>query len=141
VAINPHPGFVTIPGRGPPRLPATAGGREVAMPSTGWGRGGQAGLAWGLWALTLLGLGATMWLASLLRRDGYPPLAPLLARGGPPPPAAAPQRGHRGGGVSPGQGGGAGGQPPARPAGRLAAGRPGAVHRHLRVRLLLHPLR
>jgi hypothetical protein len=40
-----------------------------------------AGLAWGLWALTLLGLGATLWLDALLRRDGHPELAYLLGSG------------------------------------------------------------
>ena len=51
------------------------------MPRTGWGRGGQAGLAWGLWALTLAGLGATLWLDTLLRRDSYPELAFLVGTG------------------------------------------------------------
>ena len=30
-----------------------------------------AGLAWALWALTLLGLVATLWLDRLLRRAGF----------------------------------------------------------------------
>jgi hypothetical protein len=47
------------------------------MPRKRWARG----LAWGLWALTLLGLGATLWLDALLRRDGYPDLAYLLGTG------------------------------------------------------------
>jgi hypothetical protein len=47
------------------------------MPKTGWARG----VAWGLWALTLVGLGATLWLDALLRRDGYPGLAYLLGTG------------------------------------------------------------
>jgi hypothetical protein len=51
------------------------------MPRTGWARAGPAGLAWGLWALTLIGLGATLWLDALLRRDGYPDLAYLLSTG------------------------------------------------------------
>jgi hypothetical protein len=38
-------------------------------------------VAWGLWALTLVGLGATLWLDALLRRDGYPGLAYLLGTG------------------------------------------------------------
>jgi len=41
------------------------------MPKTGWARGWwPAGLAWGLWAVTLVGLGATVWLDVLLRRVG-----------------------------------------------------------------------
>src|SRR5829696_3632244 len=48
------------------------------MPRTRWG---PAGLAWALWALTLLGLGATLWLDALLRRGGYPELAYLLGSG------------------------------------------------------------
>jgi len=47
------------------------------MPRTGWARG----LAWGLWALTLLGLGATGWLDVLLRRTGYPGLAQVVGTG------------------------------------------------------------
>jgi hypothetical protein len=38
-------------------------------------------VAWGLWALTLVGLGATLWLDVLLRRDGYAGLAYLLGTG------------------------------------------------------------
>jgi hypothetical protein len=38
-------------------------------------------VAWGLWALTLAGLGATLWLDALLRRDGYPGLTYLLGTG------------------------------------------------------------
>jgi hypothetical protein len=38
-------------------------------------------VAWGLWALTMVGLGATLWLDALLRRDGYPELAFLLGTG------------------------------------------------------------
>jgi hypothetical protein len=38
-------------------------------------------LAWGLWALTLLGLGATSWLDVLLRRTGYPGLAQVVGTG------------------------------------------------------------
>jgi len=51
------------------------------MPRTGWARGRAAGLAWGLWALTLAGLGGSLWLDALLRRDGYPELAFLLGTG------------------------------------------------------------
>jgi hypothetical protein len=40
-----------------------------------------AGLAWALWALTLLGLGATLWLDGLLQGAGYPELAYLLGSG------------------------------------------------------------
>ena len=47
------------------------------MPRTGWARG----LAWGLLALTLLGLGATGWLDVLLRRTGYPGLAQVVGTG------------------------------------------------------------
>ena len=47
------------------------------MPRTGWARG----VAWGLWALTLAGLGAGLWLDTLLRRAGYPELAYLLSGG------------------------------------------------------------
>jgi hypothetical protein len=54
------------------------------MSRTGWARGGPAGLAWGLWALTVLGLAATLWLDALLRRDGYPQLAILLGTGNAP---------------------------------------------------------
>jgi len=43
--------------------------------------GSSRGVAWGLWALTLAGLGATLWLDALLRRDGYPELAYLLGTG------------------------------------------------------------
>jgi hypothetical protein len=52
------------------------------MPRTG--RWWPAGVAWGLLALTLLGLGATLWLDALLRRDGYPELAYLLGTGNAP---------------------------------------------------------
>ena len=48
------------------------------MPRTGWR---TAGPAWALWALTLLGLGATLWLDVLLRQAGYPELAQLVATG------------------------------------------------------------
>ena len=40
-------------------------------------RSWPAGLAWALWALTLLGLAATFWLDELLRQAGYPELALL----------------------------------------------------------------
>jgi hypothetical protein len=40
-----------------------------------------AGLAWALWALTLLGLAATVWLDRLLRQAGLPELTFLLGRG------------------------------------------------------------
>jgi hypothetical protein len=40
-----------------------------------------AGLAWALWALTLLGLAATVWLDRLLRQAGRPELAALPASG------------------------------------------------------------
>jgi hypothetical protein len=40
-----------------------------------------AGLAWALWALTLLGLGMTLWLDTLLHQAGYPALAYLLTSG------------------------------------------------------------
>jgi hypothetical protein len=49
------------------------------MPRTG--RWGPAGVAWGLWALTLVGLGATGWLDVLLRRTGYPELAQMVGTG------------------------------------------------------------
>jgi hypothetical protein len=42
-----------------------------------WPRWWPAGLAWALWALTLLGLAATLWLDGLLRQAGYPELAIL----------------------------------------------------------------
>jgi MFS family permease len=48
-----------------------------------------AGLAWGLWALTLLGLGATLWLDALLRRAGYAELALVLGGGSVPSLVAA----------------------------------------------------
>jgi hypothetical protein len=38
-----------------------------------------AGLAWGLWALAMLGLGAGLWMDTLLRRTGYEELAFLLS--------------------------------------------------------------
>jgi signal transduction histidine kinase len=38
-------------------------------------------LAWALWALTLLGLAATLWLDRLLRQTGYPELALLWGTG------------------------------------------------------------
>jgi hypothetical protein len=38
-----------------------------------------AGLAWGLWALAMLGLGAGLWMDTLLRRTGYGELAFLLS--------------------------------------------------------------
>jgi hypothetical protein len=44
------------------------------MPRTRW-----AGLAWALWALTLLGLAATAWLDRLLGQAGRPDLAWLEA--------------------------------------------------------------
>ena len=59
------------------------------MSRTGWARGGPAGLAWGLWALTVLGLAATLWLDALLHRDGYPQLAILLGTGNAPTLVAA----------------------------------------------------
>jgi hypothetical protein len=40
-----------------------------------------AGLAWALWALTLLGLAATVWLDRLLRQAGLPELTFLLGSG------------------------------------------------------------
>jgi len=40
-----------------------------------------AELAWGLWALTMLGMGAIIWLDLLLRRDGYPELAQVVGSG------------------------------------------------------------
>jgi hypothetical protein len=42
-----------------------------------WPRSWPAGLAWALWALTLLGLAATFWLDELLRQAGHPGLAIL----------------------------------------------------------------
>src|SRR5215211_4356629 len=48
------------------------------MPRLRWW---PAGLAWALWALTLLGLAATIWLDILLRRAGYPELAQLVGSG------------------------------------------------------------
>jgi hypothetical protein len=39
-----------------------------------WSRWWAAGLAWALWALTLLGLGAALWLDYLLCRAGRPEL-------------------------------------------------------------------
>ena len=51
----------------------------MAVPRTG--RWWPTGVAWGLWALTLAGLGATLWLDALLRQDGYPELAYLLGTG------------------------------------------------------------
>ena len=46
----------------------------MAMPGTRYTRG----VAWGLWALTLAGLGAISWLDVLLRRAGYPELTQLV---------------------------------------------------------------
>ena len=40
-----------------------------------------AGVAWGLWTLTLLGLAATAWLDQLLRQAGRPELVQLDAEG------------------------------------------------------------
>src|SRR4029077_18874851 len=40
-----------------------------------------AGLAWGLWAVAILGLGAGLWMDPLLRRTGYGELAFLLSSG------------------------------------------------------------
>ena len=48
-------------------------GSPRAWPRRWW----PGGLAWGLWALTVLGLAATVWLDRLLRQDGYPELAYL----------------------------------------------------------------
>jgi hypothetical protein len=45
------------------------------MPRTGWTRG----VAWALWALTMIGLAAGLWLDTLLRRAGYSELAYLLS--------------------------------------------------------------
>ena len=53
-----------------------AGGAQPARP-----RRWPAGLAWALWALTLLGLAATVWLDRLLRQAGRPELAALPASG------------------------------------------------------------
>ena len=49
-------------------VPVTRPGRQARQPR--W-----AGLAWGLWVLTLLGLAATAWLDQLLRQAGRPALA------------------------------------------------------------------
>jgi MFS family permease len=60
----------------------------TARAVTGMGIGGPAGrrwwpagLAWGMWALTMLGLGATTWLDLLLRRDGHPELTQVVGSG------------------------------------------------------------
>ena len=47
------------------------------MPSTrtAWPRWWASALAWGLWALALLGLAATAWLDQLLRQAGLPHLS------------------------------------------------------------------
>ena len=58
-------------GRG--RGAVTAGGR----PARTWRW--AAGLAWGLWALAMLGLGVIWWLDHLLREAGRADLAPLGA--------------------------------------------------------------
>jgi hypothetical protein len=42
-----------------------------------WPRWSPAGLGWTLWALTLIGLAATLWLDGLLRQAGLPGLASL----------------------------------------------------------------
>jgi hypothetical protein len=44
-----------------------------------WPRWWPAGLAWALWALTMLGLAATAWLDHLLRQAGLPDLTSLSA--------------------------------------------------------------
>jgi len=54
----------------------TPGARPV------WTRWWPGGLAWALWALTLLGLAATAWLDHLLRRASRPELVQLSAGGG-----------------------------------------------------------
>jgi hypothetical protein len=46
-----------------------------------WSRRWAAGLAWALWALTLLGLAATGWFDHLLRQAGRPELVQLDAGG------------------------------------------------------------
>jgi hypothetical protein len=60
--------------------------RAKAVPVTSTARRSRpgrwpAGLAWALWALTLLGLAATVWLDRLLRQAGLPELTFLLGRG------------------------------------------------------------
>jgi hypothetical protein len=55
--------------------------RTTAMTSTagpGRPRRRLAGLAWGLWALAMLGLAVVPWLDSLLRQAGRPDLAALV---------------------------------------------------------------
>ena len=57
-----------------------------AVPVTRTGRRSRrrwwpAGLAWALWASTLLGLALTVWLDRLLLEDGYPELAFLVGGG------------------------------------------------------------
>ena len=42
-----------------------------------------AGLAWGLWALATLGIGAVLWFDHLMRRAGRPDLVQLNASGVP----------------------------------------------------------
>jgi hypothetical protein len=63
-------------------VPVSAGAAaDTGTAGTAGRRWWPAGLAWGLWALALVGLGATLWLDALLRRDGYPQLAILLGTG------------------------------------------------------------
>jgi hypothetical protein len=51
----------------------------VPVTRPAWPRWWPAGLAWALWALTLLGLAATAWLDRLLRQAGTPELTSLPA--------------------------------------------------------------
>jgi hypothetical protein len=56
-------------------------GAVLVTPSArpAWPRWWPAGLAWALWALTMLGLAATAWLDHLLRQAGLPDLTSLSA--------------------------------------------------------------
>jgi hypothetical protein len=49
------------------------------MARKAWPRWWPAGLAWALWALTLLGLGVTVWLDQLLRQAGRPDMVQWTA--------------------------------------------------------------
>ena len=56
----------------------------TAAPGLGRPRRWTAGLAWGLWALAMLGLAVVRWMDELLRQAGRPDLAQLTPDTAPP---------------------------------------------------------
>ena len=84
----------------------------TSAPGLGRPRRWAAGLAWGLWALAMVGLAVVPWLDSLLRQAGRPDLAVWVPGSIVGPVVGGAGRGH---------GWGGGGQPPPPPPGGLAA--------------------